>query len=121
MKQCPSCGVAMVRLRVSRKPPKGTPWYRYSRTRRHCPACGIELRAHTRALGYALQIVMVVLAGGEAVIVNASGADKPLRAVAIGLFLACILIIAAICGRYGFRYSAVPSSDSKDNNSRVSP
>lgn len=121
MKQCPSCGVAMGRLRASRKTPKGTSWYRYSRTRLHCPACKIELRAHTRVLGYALQIVMVVLMGGEVVILNASGVYERMRVLVIGLLLACLLITAAICGRYGFRYSAVPSSDSKDKQSRVSP
>lgn len=114
VKQCPSCGVAMGRLRASRKTPEATPWYRYSCARLHCPACEIELRAHPQALGYALQIVMILVMGGEVVIVNANGVGERLRVVVIGLLLACLLLIAALCGRYGFRYSAVPSGDSKD-------
>lgn len=113
MKRCPSCGVAMGRLRVSRKTPEGMPWYRYSGTRLHCPACKIELRAHPRALGCALQIVMILVMGGEVVVINANGVGERLRVVVTGLLLACLLLTAALCGRYGFRYSAVPSGDSK--------
>jgi C4-type Zn-finger protein len=114
VKQCPSCGVAMGRLRALRKTPEGTPWYRYSRTRLHCPACKIELRAHSRALGYALQIVMILFMGSEVVLVNANGVGERSRVVVTGLLLACLLLTAALCGRYGFRYSAVASGDSKD-------
>lgn len=114
VKQCPSCGVAIGRLRASRKTPEGTPWYRYSYTRLHCPACKIELRAHPRVLGYALQSVMILVMGGEVVILNVSGVGERVRVAVFGLLLACLLLTAALCGRYGFRYSAVLSRDSKE-------
>jgi hypothetical protein len=114
VKQCPSCGAAMRRLRVSRKISDGTPWYQYSRTRLRCPVCKIELRARPRALGYALQIVMILVMGGEVVILNTNSVGERLRVVVVGLLIACLLLTAALCGRYGFRYTALSYGNSKD-------
>jgi hypothetical protein len=60
-----------------------------------------------------LQIVMILVMGGEVVIVNANSVGERLRVVVVGLLLACLLLTAALCGRYGFRYSALPSGNSK--------
>jgi hypothetical protein len=114
VKQCPSCGAAMGRLSVSRKISNGAPWYRYSRTRLRCPVCKIELRARPRALGYLLQIVMILVMAGEVVILNTNSVGERLRIVVVGLLIACLLLTATLCGRYGFRYTALPSGNSKD-------
>jgi hypothetical protein len=95
----------MCRFVTSRSKPRGAAWSRFSRTGFHCPDCNVELRPITQPAGHILQALMIVVAAGLLLALNAITGHPWLLALAIALGISLILVLALFCSKFGFRYS----------------
>jgi hypothetical protein len=106
LRQCPNCGKTMGRLVTNRSRSRSVAWYRFSRTRFYCPECNVELQPITRAIGYFLQGLMIVVATSLLLLFNVTAGRHPwVLALTIGCGISLILVLALVCTKWGFRYS----------------
>jgi hypothetical protein len=96
----------MGRLVINRLKPSDVAWYRFARTRFHCPHCNVELRPFTRASGYFLQALIIVLALGSFLLFTGAEGRRPwLLALAVGSVISLIAVLGLVCAQWGFGYS----------------
>jgi len=97
----------MGRLLTDRSKPNGVAWYRFARTRFHCPLCHVELHPITRPIGYFLQaLIFAVGAFGLFLWFSETVGRSPwLLALGVGSAISLMLMLGILCAKWGFGYS----------------